>query len=239
MKPQAPVYTLRFSPHKRISEISQQEIVLATNKCFAKEGLPVRIKIDNGKPLVNPRERDVPTLAVIWWVGLGIEVVKNKPVCPEQNGTVERLQGVLNNWANPAAYSTVEELQCSVDEARRIQRHVFLVPAKGYETRSKLYPELENNPRKYRSELFDIKKVWAYLSNYVWERALYKNGIVKLFGNEIYVSNKLKSQSVWVTFDHQEGSWMIRDRNGALLKSTKTGVITEKTILDFINLSKN
>ena len=76
-----------------MAQVPEAAMCEAVNHCFEKEGLPVRIKIDNGLPLVHPHQRDLPTRTVLWWVGLGIEVVCNKPRCPQQNGTVENLQG--------------------------------------------------------------------------------------------------------------------------------------------------
>jgi hypothetical protein len=87
-------------PQMRVTEFSEKEVALSINTCFNAEGLPKRIKIDNGLPLARPQQIDVPTLTELWWTGLGIEVIRNQPVCPDQNGTVEGLQGILQGGLN-------------------------------------------------------------------------------------------------------------------------------------------
>ena len=147
-----------------MNEVPEQDMALAINRGFQTEGLPKRIKIDNGKPLVYPHERQIPTLTILWWVGLGIEVIQNKPRCPQQNGTVEGLQNICYRWSAPAQCANIEQLQGAVNEANRIQRSVFRMPRKQRLTRQQLYPQLAINPRKYQPEVFCFQKAEAYLA---------------------------------------------------------------------------
>lgn len=222
-----------------MSEVPERDVALVVNRCFEAEGLPVQIKIDNGKPLAHPSERDLPTLTVLWWTGLGIHVVYNKPACPQQNGTVEGLQGICCRWAEPSRCASVEELQAAVDEANRIQRSVFRVPRKKGLTRQQLYPELDTNPRKYDPKAFSFEKVEAYLAQKVWVREVKKNGCISLFGTEIYVRQAMARSSVTATYDPQERQWTVRHSDGMLLKNSKKGLITEEIILNHVSISKN
>lgn len=214
-------------------------MALAVNRCFEAEGLPRRIKIDNGRPLAHPQDRNVPTLTVLWWVGLGIEVVYNKPSCPQQNGTVEGLQGICCRWSSPVECANIGQLQMAVDEANRIQRSVFLVPRKDRLTREQLYPQLATNPRKYDPKTFCFNKVGAYLAQKVWAREVKKNGCISLFGSEIFVSETKAGSTVTVTYDPQEKQWLVSNSEGHLLKPSKRGLITEEMILNHVNMSKN
>lgn len=214
-------------------------MALAVNRCFEIEGLPQRIKIDNGVPLVYPHERDLPTLTVLWWIGLGIEVVYNKARCPQQNGTVEGLQGICFRWSNPAKSASVQELQQAVKEANRIQRSVYLIPKKKHQTRAQFYPQLNTNPRRYHINAFHFERVDQYLAQKVWKRTVKKNGCIKLYATEIYVAEALAGQIVTVTYDLIEPQWIIRSGNGTLLKTSKRALITAKVILDHVNMSKN
>jgi hypothetical protein len=222
-----------------MSEVPQADFAAVVNRCFEAEGLPRRIKIDNGHPLVYPKERDLPTLTVLWWIGLGIEVVYNKPACPQQNGTVEGLQGTICRWAEPQHCRSVEQLQEQISEALRIQRQVYRMPRHQHKTRAELYPDLLTNPRQFCPEQFDHSKVEAYLAQKVWYRQIKKNGCIKLYRTEIYVSQKLANTTVTVTYDPIEHKWLIRKPDATLLQTSTRVVPTEEDIRTFVNMSKN
>ena len=112
------------------------------NACFTNWCLPHRIKIDNGLPFANPKYRDIPTLSQLWWIGLDIEVQLNAPRCPQQNGTVENLQGTCKRWSGAKLYDDIEHYQDRVNETLRIQREVFRIRKKGDKTRKELFPQL-------------------------------------------------------------------------------------------------
>ena len=211
----------------------------AVNHCFEKEGLPKRIKIYNGLPLVLPHDRDMPTLTVLWWIGLGIEVVCNKPRCPQQNGTVENLQGTCLRWSSPLECHSAQELQDSLDETCRIQRNVFRLRKKQGKTRQELYPQLDANPRRYTPEAFDYGRVKHYLAQQVWNRIVPGCGSISFARNIIYVSNKLVGHTVTVTFDPIENQWIIRDKQGKLIKTSQKEIFSEKMIFEIAKMSKN
>ena len=56
---------------------------------FEQWGLPSYIRVDNGKPFGDPQRCSIPELG-LWLIGLGIEVVWNRPRTPKDNATVER-----------------------------------------------------------------------------------------------------------------------------------------------------
>lgn len=222
-----------------MSEVPQQAMAKAVNHCFKQEGLPRRIKIDNGVPLVYPKERDLPTLTVLWWIGLDIEVVYNKPRCPQQNGTVEGLQGTCYRWSDPTKCASVQELQVAVKEANRVQRSVYLLPGKKQQTRTQLFPQLNTNPRRYHIDAFSFDRVAQYLAQKVWKRIVKKNGCIKFYATEIYVAQAMTGQIVTITYDPIEPQWIIRNAAGALIKTSIRALITEEMILDHVNMSKN
>lgn len=222
-----------------MTQVPETAMCQVVNHCFEKEGLPVRIKIDNGLPLAHPQERDLPTHTVLWWVGLGIEVVYNKPRCPQQNGTVENLQGTCFRWSNPAECQSPEMLQERLNEANRIQRSVFRLRDKGGKTRQELYPQLDNNPRKFTAQVFDYERVKQYLAQKVWKRIVPRCGTIKFANTGIYVSNKCFGQTVSVTFDPVETKWIVRSVTGQLLKISENQVFSENSILEIAKMSKN
>lgn len=222
-----------------MAQVPERAMCEAVNHCFEKEGLPRRIKIDNGLPLALPHDRDVPTRTVLWWIGLGIEVVYNKPRCPQQNGTVENLQGTCFRWSDPLACQSAQLLQGSLDEADRIQRSVFRLRKKQGKTRQELYPGLDTNPRKFTPEAFDYQRVKHYLAKQVWRRTVPTCGSITFAGVSIYVANKLAGHAVTVTFDTDENHWVIKDVDGKLLKTSPKEIFSEKMIFEIAKMSKN
>jgi len=134
---------------KRASQICPRSATQIVNKCFERWGLPQEIKIDNGYPFVNPNYMNIPTKAKLWWIGLGINVIQNTPGVPQENGAVECLQGICSRWVNPILIECEYKLQRSLNEVSDFQRNDYQIPGLGYQTRIELYPELEENPRKY------------------------------------------------------------------------------------------
>ena len=216
-----------------VGSMSEQSVTRSINECFKKWGLPKQIKIDNGHPFVTPGYRDIPTKSKMWWIGLGIKVIQNNLRSPQQNGAVECLQGIMKNWSNPKGQQSLQDLQYRLDEESDFQRNHYQIPAKGNKTRIELYPSLESNPRKYDPLKFDINLVYDFLSEQVWKRDINSGGRVSIMGIEIYISYKLKKLPVTITFDPFEKQWLIRKKNGILLKTSSDGVPTKKQIMNF------
>lgn len=224
---------------KRIAQISLKDALDVVNKAFQRWGLPENIKIDNGKPLVNPHYRDIPSKAKLWWIGLGIKVVQNPPRCPQENGIVECLQGTCKRWVNPISKTNIQELQKALDDNSDFQRNHYEIPSKNFNTRIQLYPKLETNLRVYNPQDFDIKKVDDYLSKKTWKRRIKSIGSVHFFGQQIYIGKKFGRMDVYITFDPIERQWIFRSDRGVLLNTSKKSVPSEKEIFDFATMSKN
>ena len=209
------------------------------NECFAAWGLPQRIKIDNGLPFANPKQRDIPTLSQLWWAGLGIEVQLNAPRCPQQNGTVENLQGTCKRWSGAGLYDRMEAYQERVNETLRVQREVFRIRKKGDRTRKELYPQLWQKKRPYNPACFEMSRVIDQLADRVWNRTVNKGGKVKFWGQAVYLGKQFNGQNLTITLDPGENAWYYRTENGHLLKTVPNGCFTEKDILQHAGISKN
>ena len=223
----------------QVSAICPKQATLDINKCFVRWGMPKTIKIDNGYPFVHAGARHIPTLTQLWWIGLGIQVIKNKPACPQQNGIVENLQGTLCSWTNPKEQPSIQALQQRIDEESAFQRHFYRIPSKGYKTRMELYPNLENNPRIYQPELFDIQKVYDYLTTQTWSATIRASGTLKFWAKDIYIGVAFKHQTAFISFDPIEHIWLFRNSKGILMKTSKRAVPQKEEILNFASMSKN
>lgn len=226
-------------PVPRVSQIDLQSATWAVNLSFKRWGLPKRIKIDNGHPFVNPNYRDIPTKAKLWWIGLGIEVIQNPPRMPQENGIVECLQGVCYRWVDPSKIARPKQLQKQLDQISDFQRNHYELPNRGYKTRIELYPELEQNHRKYDPKQFNIKLVDQFLANQIWQRQSNQNGQVSFFHQKISIGRSFKKQQIYITFDEMERQWIFRNKKGHLLKTSTIAVPTEKEIKNFAVISKN
>lgn len=226
-------------PVNRVSKICPQQATRDINQSFQRYGMPKVIKIDNGRPFVVPNTRDIPTLSILWWIGLGIKVIQNTPCQPQENGIVECLQGTMCSWSNPKDQPNPWALQKRLDEESDFQRNHYRMPARNYKTRIELYPALENNQRKYSSKLFNMKRVYSYLSEKVWERTVAKRGQVSVFGKDVYIGIKYARLSITMTFDPIEKQWIFRKTDGSLLKTSTLEVPQEQEILEFATMSKN
>jgi len=222
-----------------VASMSLQTVIGYVNTAFERWGLPENIKIDNGSPLVHPPNMDIPTKAKLWWIGLGINVIQNTPRCPQENGIVECLQGTICSWSNPSGCQTKEELQQRIDTESDFQRNHYRIPAKQSKTRIELHPDLETNHRKYDPNRFDINLVYEYLSNQVWTRQVKKNGQLRFLGEYMYVGKGYLEHEVDITFDPHILKWIIRKKDGTLLKQISKGIPTEKQIKEFAVMSKN
>jgi len=222
-----------------MSQVKPEQGTQVVNLAFIKWGLPKVIKIDNGRPFANPMDLDNPTLSVLWWIGLGIDVILNTPGRPQENGTVEGQQGTICRWANPSGCENRNVLNLALREAGRIHRSVYRVRAKGKKTRLDLYPELLTNPRKFSEELFSMERVYKFLAGQVWDRRIRGNGCVKLFGKDTYVGLKYIEYPVTIIFDPLEDQWIVRTQNGTLLNKIPNKHITQTIILDHVKQSKD
>lgn len=210
-----------------MGEINPNEAIRDVNNSFTRWGMPISIKIDNGWPFVNPAKIELPSLAILWWVGLGIKVIQNRPRSPQCNGTVENLQGTLASWSNPKGQNSILDLQTRLESESDFQRNDFPVMAKGGKTRKELYPELEANPRVYSPDLFEINRVYEYLSQGVWQRKVDSSGFTRFNGNKIYIGKAYVSKTINITFDPQELLWNFAKLSGERIKTSEKGVPTK------------
>jgi len=224
---------------QRVAEIPLQDAIQTVNSCFKRWGLPKEIKIDNGYPFVHPNYMDMPTRAKLWWIGLGIKVTQNRPRCPQENGVVECLQGIMNSWSNPKGCTSIEEFQKRLDEESDFQRNHYRIPAKKNKTRIECYPELETNPRRYDPQKFDMKLVDQYLSKQVWTRRLCKNGELSFYGKRNYIGIQHARQVITITFDPIERQWRFCKTDGTFLKPSSKAVPDKKDLINFATMSKN
>jgi transposase InsO family protein len=62
-------------------------------------GVPQHIRVDNGIPW--GQEDGLPFSLALWLIGVGVDMIWNHPRRPQENGVIERFNGVLEQWGEP------------------------------------------------------------------------------------------------------------------------------------------
>jgi transposase InsO family protein len=82
---------------------------------FERYGLPKAIQSDNGSPFATTRSLCGVTPLSVWWLSLGIEVVRSRPGCPQDNGAHERMHGDIRVELQADASSSTATQQAACD----------------------------------------------------------------------------------------------------------------------------
>jgi hypothetical protein len=181
-------------------------------------GKPQRIRVDNGRPW--GRANGLPMALALWLMGLGIEVTWIPPRRPQRNGVVERTQGVLQQWAEPKRWKSIEEGQKRLDWAVAMQREEYR--GRDGKTRRERFPELGTNPRRYTSEAeseeWSLGEVDRRLATGTWGRRVGKTGQIYLYGWAYTVGRACARQHVFVSWNGESRRWRVRDAHGQEIK---------------------
>jgi hypothetical protein len=184
---------------------------------FGRWGCPASIRVDNGNPWGS--WGDLPTPWALWLIGLGIGMIWNPPRRPQDNGVVERSQGVARNWAEPDRCRSPAELQRRLDEEDRVQREFY--PHGSFGSRLEAYPGLAHSGRPYSAawerEHWSWERVLAHLSEVMVRRQVDRCGKIGLYHDKLYVGTVNRGREVVVQFDAGACQWVISDPSGAEL----------------------
>jgi len=83
---------------------------------FKRYGLPIAIQSDNGPPFASVRAPRGLTQLSAWWVSLGIEVIRSRPGCPQDNGGHERMHVDVRFDLEDNAEASLEQQQRACDD---------------------------------------------------------------------------------------------------------------------------
>ena len=184
-------------------------------RAFSRWGTPRRIRVDNGRPW-GSITGDFPSELALWLAGLGVEVVRNPPRRPQDNGVVERSQGTGKRWAEPASCRDAAELQRRIDEEDRVQRESY--PAVGGRSRLEAFPDLALPARPYREEdepsAWDLAKSLEHLAGWGAIRRADADGKISLYNRSRFVGRAAAGRDVYVSLDPVDREWVYADARG-------------------------
>lgn len=186
--------------------ISWEQIRTNLRTAFSRWGLPDRIRTDRDRRLVAPFDYPVPMTFTLWLVGLGIqhEIIQRVT----QNSVVERFHRTWEgrlldlqlgpDWTAVQDYTNYE-----------VWRMNAVLPSRGRHCRRRppllVYPEAVSSSHYYSQQeelgLFQIERVYAYLSAGRWLRRTSAKGQFRFYGDAFNVRKPFARQIVVVTFN--------------------------------------
>lgn len=186
-------------------------------KCFIRWGRPLSAQFDNGNPWGS--WGDLPTPLALWLIGLGLHVLWIPVATPQENGVVERGQGVAKNWAEPDRCGSPEQLQRRMQEEDRVQRECY--PHAGFASRMAAYPALAHSGQPsgatWEREHWSWDAVLAYLGGLLVPRRVDCCGKIGLYHDKVYVGTVNRGKEVVVQFDAETAQWVVSERSGVEL----------------------
>jgi hypothetical protein len=106
---------------------------------FKRWGRCGAMRVDNGEPLGAPQPNTTSPLA-LWLIGQDVDMIFNKPRCPQANAKVERMQEISARWAELHNAHDCFDLQSRLDQAACFHREQFKVSWLGGRTRLAVFP---------------------------------------------------------------------------------------------------
>ena len=175
---------------------------------FTQWGRPKAIQTDRDTIYVDSGKSPFPNRIVLWWVGLGIEHRLIPRRTPKRNGTVERSHRTLKERTlENQTFESSAALQKQVDADWHELNHECPSRARGCNGKLPLvaHPELLTSQEPYQpeweSDLFDLKRVDAYLAEFTWVRTCTSVGQLRMRKIRYSLGYAWAHQDVSVIFD--------------------------------------
>ena len=165
----------------------------------------------------------------LWLIAMDIDMIFNKPKCPQQNAVVERMQSTSGRWVELDRIKDLNHLQTRLDEEALLQRQHLPVKRLGNKTRLEVFPQLETSRRIYQEEDFDENKVYSFLSKKLYTRKVSSAGTITHYQQVFSIGAKYKGEFVQLKFDTQTCSWHIFNSQ-AQIKTMAATHLSEESI---------
>lgn len=192
-------------------------------KAFQTVGQPLAIKVDNGRPLGDPK-REIISVMALWLISLGIRVILNKPRTPTDNAVVERSQGVLANWVEYHKCKNTADLQSHLTREADCYNHRYKVTRLKNRTRIEAFPGLLKSPHPFNSKGLDVQKAIDFVAKGAWERDVSKNGQLSFWGQRIGIGKDYAHHRVNLKLNAKTNQWEIFAKDGKLIKAYDSNI---------------
>ena len=159
-------------------------------------------------------------MLALWVIGLGVEMHWNTPNRPQENGVIERSQGLAKTWGEPSRCQTVRQFQNRINREDRLQREKY--PSIDGLPRMTAYPDLRHSGRVYslawEQRHWDWSRVLVHLSGYAVQRRVDSSGKIGLYSGKLYVGTLHKGRGVYVQIDPDRIEWIVSNPKGQQLR---------------------
>ena len=205
--------------------VQPKAVQAALIQTFERWGMPCRLRVDNGQPWGG---RDLPTVLSLWLLGLGIEVVWNRPRQPTDNSHVERAHRTNKNWVEASSCNSQSALQQRLEQAHQIQRNAY--PYRQGQARTQVYPTLERGARRFDRRDWQLSRIDEWFQKRWWARRVDSSGKISLYGRNYSVGKRYRRDRVSVRFEPESRCWQVFDAKGDCLKSMPTRELHQQVI---------
>jgi hypothetical protein len=198
---------------------------------FERWGLPEQVRLDNGWPWGG--WFDLPTAFALWLMGLGLKAHFNPPSTPQDNGVIERFNGLGQVWGELGKCQTVAEAQGRLDFADEVQREHM--PSVGGKSRLQAHEGVRHSGRPYsrewEEENWSLQKAEEALETYLASRKVGSQGRISLCYRQVYVGKALHGSEVQVQYDRGSKMWVISRAGGTTVRTVPAIEISREKIM--------
>lgn len=196
----------------------------ALRRSFSQWGLPPEVQTDHDAEFANSTDPSFPTLFTLWLVGLGITHIHSRPQRPTDQSQIERNHRTQGDFVwKDQTFDQLEPFQQALDDHRQVYNEQYPSQAAhchGHPPLS-VFPTARSTGRPYHPDLewdlFDLKRVDAFLAERVWTRKVAINGTVNLGDHYYILGRTLKSQTVSIRFLPASRSFRFQAKDGSLI----------------------
>lgn len=202
-------------PGVRIVKLTFSQVQEAIRMGFAQWGLPDALQTDHASVFIDTDPQAFPTLFQLWLIALAIRHDLIPPHRPTANGNVERAHRTMKECTLAGhSFASLDELQRRLtqdwDEANST------APSRAHTCDGQpplvAHPALRQPRRCYsladEADLFNLKRVDAFLARFTWLRTANANGVVSLGGQRYALGRAWAGHSVAVRFEPKDRSML-------------------------------
>lgn len=193
---------------QRIVKLTTEQVQADCRIAFAQWGLPDAIQTDRASLFVDDDATPFPSRLSLWWIGLGLRHHLIPRHTPECNGSVERSHRTTNERTlSGQRFGQAAQLQSQLDADWAELNTQCPSRAAGCDGKPpvRAYPDLLRPRRLYFAEdelrLFDLQRVYAYLTHFTWVRLVNSHGQLSLGSQRYGLGHAWAGQKVAIRFD--------------------------------------
>jgi hypothetical protein len=199
---------------------------------FAEWGLPDRLAVDRDSVFYdNISKSPFPTHLHLWLLALGVNLLIGPPHQPTKRAVTERSHQTWHRQVMQGqTFAGWEDLQLALLKRRDFMNYHLPCASLDHQPPLVAHPEALAARRPYRpeweTELLDLRRIDAYLSQGRWFRKASNIGAVCL-GRQVYVVGRnLARREIVITFDASDRCLVFHDDAGQPIKRTPLRGVT-------------